>query len=102
MANQRRWSLGVCSAVLSGVAFGGVLVYGRLGVQGKGESPMHNSRFLVEHVRLETDKPFEEVVEAFERQLGRFDPDVRQAATESGNTDEARAEIAAMAGPSGF
>ena len=63
---------------------------------------MNDSRFTVDHVRLATDKPFEEVVKAFERQLGRFDPDVRRAAAESGDTEAARARIEAMAGPSGL
>jgi uncharacterized protein (DUF302 family) len=63
---------------------------------------MNNSRFTVEHVRLESDKPFEEVANAFERQLGKFDPDVRKAATEGGDVDAAKAKIAAMAGSSGF
>ena len=38
MTNQRRWSLLACTVVLSGIVLGGVLVYGRLGVQRKGES----------------------------------------------------------------
>lgn len=63
---------------------------------------MNDSRFVVDHVRLETNKPFEEVARAFERQLGTFDPDVRRAATESGDTEAAKAKIEAMAGPSGF
>ena len=63
---------------------------------------MNNSRFVVDHLRLESDKPFEVVVQNFEQQLGRFDPDVFQAATESRDADEARDKIAAMAGPSGF
>ncbi len=63
---------------------------------------MSNSRFVVDHVRLETDKPFEAAAQAFERQLGTFDPDVRRAATESGDTEAAKAKIEAMVGPSGF
>ena len=63
---------------------------------------MNDSRFVVDHVRLETDKSFEEVVKAFERQLGTFDPDVRRAAAESGDTEAAKARIEAMAGPSGL
>ena len=63
---------------------------------------MNDSRFMVDHVRLETDKPFEDVAKAFERQLGMFNPDVRRAATESGDTEAAKARIGAMAGPSGF
>jgi uncharacterized protein (DUF302 family) len=102
MVNQWRVSLVVCSVVLTGAILGGILVYGRPGVQRKGEGPMNNSRFLVDHMRLESDRPFEVVVQNFERQLGRFDPNVRQAATESGDANEARARIAAMAGPSGF
>ena len=63
---------------------------------------MNDSRIVVNHVRLETNKAFEEVVKAFERQLGTFDPNVRRAATESSDTEAAKAKIGAMAGPSGF
>ncbi len=63
---------------------------------------MNTTRIPVEHVHLETKKPFEEVAKAFERQLGKFDGDVRRAATEGGDTQAARAKIEAMAGPSGF
>ena len=63
---------------------------------------MQDSRFLVDHVRLESDKPFEDVAKAFERQLGRFDPDVAKPLIAGGDVEEARAKIEAMAGPSGF
>lgn len=63
---------------------------------------MKASRFTVEHVHLSTDKPFDAVTKAFEAQLGKFDGDVRKAATASEDTEEAKAKIAAMAGPSGF
>jgi uncharacterized protein (DUF302 family) len=63
---------------------------------------MNDSRFMVDHVHLATDKTFEEVTKAFEAQLGKFDGDVRKAATASEDTEEAKAKIAAMAGPSGF
>ena len=53
-------------------------------------------------VYLETNKPFEEVAKALERQLGTFDPDVRKAVAESGDTEAAKARIEAMAGPSGL
>jgi uncharacterized protein (DUF302 family) len=102
MAIQQRWSLLACTVVLSGIVLGGVLVYGRFGVQRNGGSPMNNTRITVDHVHLATDKPFEEVTTAFEGQLGRFDPDVRKAATEIGDTEEAKAKIEAMVGPSGF
>ena len=61
---------------------------------------MNDTRFTVDHVRLATDKPFEEVSKAFERQLGPFDASVRKAATEGRDTEAAKAKIAAMAGSS--
>ena len=63
---------------------------------------MSESRFVVDHVRLAADKPFEEVAKAFERQLGRFDPDVNKSLAPGGDAEGARARIEAMAGPSGF
>ena len=63
---------------------------------------MNKSRFTIDHIRFESDKSFEEVAKAFERQLGKFDPDVRKAATEGGDTEAAKVKIAAMAGSSGF
>ena len=64
---------------------------------------MNDTRFLVDHVRRTTDKPFEDVTTAFERQLGRFDPDVYKATRcTAGTPRRARAKIEAMAGPSGF
>ena len=63
---------------------------------------MNTTRISVDHVHLETKKPFEEVTKAFERQLGKFDADVRRAATEGGDIEAAKAKIEAMVGPSGF
>lgn len=63
---------------------------------------MNITRISVEHVHLETKKAFEEVTKAFERQLGKFDADVRRAATEDTDTEAAKAKIEAMVGPSGF
>ena len=63
---------------------------------------MNDSRFTVDHVRLATDKPFEEVAKAFERQLGRFDPDVYEYLAASGDAERAKAKIEAMVGTSGF
>jgi uncharacterized protein (DUF302 family) len=102
MTKKCRWCLLACSVVLSGVVLGGVLVSGRFGEQRPGGSPMDNSRVTIDHVRLATDKPFEDVTTAFERQLGRFDPDVYQALVAIGDAEGTRARIEAMAGPSGF
>jgi uncharacterized protein (DUF302 family) len=63
---------------------------------------MKDSHFMVDHVALATDKPFEDVAKALERQMGRFDPDVSKSLAEGGDTEEAKAKFEAMAGPSGF
>src|SRR5579862_4469886 len=88
------------STVLGSVLIG-IVVYGQSGKR-PGDHPMNNFRFTIDHVRFETDKSFEEVAKAFERQLGTFDPDVRKAATDGGDTEAAKTKIAAMAGSSGF
>jgi uncharacterized protein (DUF302 family) len=56
----------------------------------------------VDHVRLTTDRPFEEVAKVFERQLGRFDPEVYKALAAGGDTEAVRTRLEAMVGPSGF
>jgi hypothetical protein len=63
---------------------------------------MITSRIAVEHVCLTSSKSFAEVVAAFEQQLGRFDPEAARLAVASGDPQQARAKIDAMAGPSGF
>jgi uncharacterized protein (DUF302 family) len=102
MSNQRRWKQMVCTVMLSGFVLGGVLVYGRFGVQRPGGNAMNDSRFTVDHVRLETHKPFEDVATTFEQQLGHFDQDVSKPLIAGGDTEEARDKIEAMEGPSGF
>jgi uncharacterized protein (DUF302 family) len=92
----------VGTALLSGMVLVGILVYRLFVYQRSGGNPMNDSRFTVDHVRLATDKPFEEVANAFERQLGRFDPDVYKALAASEDVEQARAKLEAMAGPSGF
>jgi uncharacterized protein (DUF302 family) len=102
MTQKRCWSLLTYLVVLFGGVVGGVLVAGRLGPQGRGENERSNNHFTVDHVRRTTDKPFVDVTTAFERQLGRFEPDVSKALAAGGDAEGARAKIEAMAGPSGF
>jgi uncharacterized protein (DUF302 family) len=84
------------------VALGGVLVYGQFGLKHPGGNPMNESRYLVSHVRVATGRPWEEVSEGIERQLGRFDPDVDQSLAAGGDPEAARARVEAMVGSSGF
>jgi uncharacterized protein (DUF302 family) len=59
--------------------------------------------FVVSHVRVETDRPFADVIRDFEHRLGRFDPAVSGAlASGSADTEAVRARIEAMAGSSGL
>jgi len=102
MVTQRRWKLPAFTVMLAGIALSGVLVYDRLGMQRLGGNPMSDSRFTVEHVRMTTDKPFEEVAQGFERHLGRFDPDVYKSLSAGGDHEAVRAKLDTMAGPSGF
>jgi uncharacterized protein (DUF302 family) len=102
MTTPGRRKLLACAILLSGVVLGGILVLGRPGVKRTGGNPMNDSRITVDHLRRETGKPFEEVARAFERQLGRFDPEVYRALAADGDAEKARARIEAMAGPSGF
>jgi uncharacterized protein (DUF302 family) len=88
--------------LLAGIGLGGVLVSGWCGADRPGGNTMNESRFQVDHVQRTTDKSFEDVIKAFERQLGRFDPDVYKSLAAGGDAEGARAKIAALAGPSGF
>jgi len=64
--------------------------------------PVNNSRFVVDHIRLTTAKPFDQVRTDFERQLGRFDADAYTSLAAGENAETARTRIEAMAGPSGL
>jgi uncharacterized protein (DUF302 family) len=100
---KKRWlTLLTYLVVLSGGVLGGVLVSGRLREQRRGENEMSGNHITVDHVRRTTDKPFEDVTTAFERQVGRFDPDVYKALAEGEDAEAVKAKIEAMAGPSGF
>ena len=67
-----------------------------------GGNAMTDSQFRVIHVRVTSDRPFTDVQAAFERRLGRFEPDVYQALAEGGDPAAVRARLEAMAGSSGF
>ena len=46
MATQRRWKLVACAIMLAGVVLGGVLAYGRFGVQRPGVLPQYEEGFF--------------------------------------------------------
>jgi uncharacterized protein (DUF302 family) len=92
----------ICTVVLSGIVLGGLGWYGRCWAHRPGENEMKDIVFTVVHVRRTSNKPFDGVTTAFERQLGRFEPDVYKALAANGDIGAAKAKIEAMAGPSGF
>ncbi len=63
---------------------------------------MADSCFTADHVRVTGAGPFDQVRAAFERQLGRFDPEALRPLAAGGDVAAVRARIEAMAGPSGF
>jgi uncharacterized protein (DUF302 family) len=62
----------------------------------------HVGKVTIEHVRVETEKPFAEVVAAFEAQMGKFDPAVYEELRGGADSEIVRARLEGMAGPSGF
>jgi uncharacterized protein (DUF302 family) len=62
----------------------------------------HVGKVTIEHVYVETEKPFGEVAPAFEARLGKFDPAAYEQLQSGGDPEAVRARIDAMAGPSGF
>jgi uncharacterized protein (DUF302 family) len=65
-------------------------------------NPMNVTRVTIEHVRVATETPFEKVTNAFEQQIGHFDPSAYQQLNAGIDPDDVRAKIKAMEGSSGF
>src|SRR5499427_4277524 len=62
----------------------------------------HMGKFTIEHVHVETQKPFGEVAAALEARMGKFDPIVLKELGRGADPESARARLERMAGPSGF
>ena len=62
----------------------------------------HMGKFTIEHVHVETEKPFGEVAAALEARMGKFDPIVLEELGRGADPESARARLERMAGPSGF
>ena len=99
MAVQRRWKPMTGTALAAGVVLGGVFVYGQFGAKRPGGNPMNESRFPVHHVRLATDKPFEELAEGIKRQLGRFDSDVYKSLVVGDDSIRSRLRLGGPSAP---
>jgi uncharacterized protein (DUF302 family) len=63
---------------------------------------MDVTRITVEHAHVATDHPFEGVINAFEKQVGQFDPAAYQHLNAGVDPEQVRSKIKAMEGSSGF
>jgi len=81
---------------------GGFFFHVQSGLASQGDKPMSSTHITVDHVRVETDKPFDQAVKAFEQQLGRYDREAYKSAIAREDAEHVRAKIQAMVGPSGF
>jgi uncharacterized protein (DUF302 family) len=102
MRAQKTLTFLTAALVLFGFATGGIILRHQLGLASEGGRPMNVTRITVEHVHVVTDKPFDNVTKAFEKQLGQFDPEVYKSLAAGADPDKVREKIEAMAGPSGF
>ena len=81
---------------------GGLLFHVQSGLASQGDKPMSSTHITVDHIRVEADKPFDQVVKTFEQQLGRYDREGVKSAIAREDAEQAKAKIQAMVGPSGF
>jgi hypothetical protein len=57
---------------------------------------------MIEHVHVETEKPFAEVAAALEARMGNFDSSVYDQLRNGVDPEAVRTRLEGMAGPSGF
>jgi len=62
----------------------------------------HMGKVTIEHVHVETEKPFAEVTAALKARMGKFDPAVYEELRGGADPEAVRARLEGMAGPSGF
>ena len=59
-------------------------------------------QITIEHIHIETEKPFGEVTAALEARMGRFDPIVYEELQSGADPEAVRTRLEGMAGSSGF
>src|SRR5262249_19782348 len=64
------------------------------------ERPM--GKVTIEHIHVETEKPFGEVTAALEARMGKSDPAVYKELRSGADPEAVRTRLGRMAGPSGF
>jgi uncharacterized protein (DUF302 family) len=59
-------------------------------------------KVTIEHIHVETEKPFAEVTAALEARMGKFDPTVYEELRSGADPEAVRTRLEGMAGSSGF
>ena len=59
-------------------------------------------KITIEHIHLDTERPFVEVTAALEARMGKFDPAAYEQPRSGGDPEGVRTRLEGMAGPSGF
>jgi uncharacterized protein (DUF302 family) len=62
----------------------------------------HMGKVTIEHVHVESEKPFGAVTAALEARMGKFDPAVYEELRSGADPEAIRVRLERMAGPSGF
>ena len=62
----------------------------------------HMGKVTIEHVHVETEKPFGEVTAALEARMGKFDPAVYEELRSGADPEAVRTRLEGLAGRSGF
>jgi uncharacterized protein (DUF302 family) len=102
MVTQHRRRLVIIAFALSAFVLGGKFFRDQSGLASEGGKPMNVTRITVEHVRVVSDKPFDQVTKTFEQQLGRFNEESYKSLAAGEDVEKTKAKLEAMVGPSGF
>jgi uncharacterized protein (DUF302 family) len=102
MENQHRRSLMIVAVTLPALVLGGSFFHDQFGLASQRGNRMNVARFTIDHVRVVGNKPFDQVIKAFEQQLGQFNPEVYKSLAGGEDPEKVRPRIEAMVGPSGF
>jgi uncharacterized protein (DUF302 family) len=92
----------IVAVTLSALVLGGCFDHDQFGLASEGGSSMNVTRITVDHVRVVSDEPFDQVVKALEQQMGQFTEETYKSLAAGEDVETARAKLEAMVGPSGF
>jgi uncharacterized protein (DUF302 family) len=92
----------IVAVTASALVLGGGFYHDQSGLASQGGNPMNVTQIAVEHIRVVAEKPFDQVTQAFEQQLGRFNEEAYKSLGAGEDVEKVRAKLEAMVGPSGL